>query len=236
MAPLRALLALPALAALLSLVSSSPTLPAGSKQFDVHARTAPGRLAQREALSQTLTRRNSGKNSTTCPIPTDIPVRASKPSPFLGLSDAEFSSVVDWLFQPEQNLNLTSVSNENLTQTDNYIWMIEALHPNKTGILAYLDGNATSPTRYARVVINEGGKEVPDSTDYYVSSLPSAVYALFYRLEEPRPTYISFYRLDLCPLTTRPLSKLWITSTLVPPAFHLMLASRMDLVALPLIP
>jgi len=109
-------------------------------------------------------------NATACPVPVDIPVRAAKKSPFLPLSDAEFGSVLDFLFAPEQNLNLTSVSSKNLTQTDNYIWMIEALHPNKTDILAYLDGNATAPKRYARVIINEGGKAVPDATEYYVGS------------------------------------------------------------------
>ncbi|KAH6723513.1 copper amine oxidase [Leptodontidium sp. MPI-SDFR-AT-0119] len=123
-----------------------------------------------ESVRRSIARRTNGNG--TCPIPTDIPVRASKESPFLPLTNEDFGSVVDWLFQPEQNLNLTSVSNENLTQTDNYIWLIEALHPNKTDILNYLDRNSTKPRKYARVVINEGGKEIPDATEYFVGPLP----------------------------------------------------------------
>ncbi|KAG4431873.1 hypothetical protein IFR05_012650 [Cadophora sp. M221] len=109
----------------------------------------------------------------TCPAPKDILVQAPKSSPFLGLSDEELGSVVEWLFMPEQNLNLTSASKANLAQqTDNYIFTIEHLHPNKTDVLSYLDGNTASPKRYARVVINEGGKAVPDVTEYYVGPLP----------------------------------------------------------------
>lgn len=172
MPPLRTAV-LSALCALVSVSFASPAQPL--PRFDVHAHNAPASLSAKhtESVRRSLERRTTGNG--TCPIPTDIPVRAAKTSPFLPLSNEDFGSVVDWLFQPERNLNLTSVSNENLTQTDNYIWLIEALHPNKTDILRYLDGNSTKPRKYARVVINEGGKDVPDATEYFVRLLPSLI-------------------------------------------------------------
>lgn len=115
-----------------------------------------------------LYNRQSNANGT-CPAPKDIPVRAAKASPFKPLTEVELSSITEWLYNPENGLNLTDSASETLSQTDNYIFTIEALFPNKTDVLAYLDGNKTSPERYARVVINEGGKLVPDVTDYWVS-------------------------------------------------------------------
>jgi primary-amine oxidase len=38
--------------------------------------------------------------------------------------------------------------------------------------LPYLDGNATAPPQYARAIIFEGGKEVPDSQEYMIGPLP----------------------------------------------------------------
>ena len=165
MAPLRVAI-LSALCTLLSVGITSPAQPV--IRHDVHAHNPSKSFATKhtESIRRSLPRRSAGNG--TCPIPTDIPVRAKKTSPFLPLTNEDFGSVVDWLFQPERKLNLTSVSTENLTQTDNYIWMIEALHPNKTDILKYLDGNSTKPRKYARVVINEGGKELPDATEYFV--------------------------------------------------------------------
>lgn len=38
--------------------------------------------------------------------------------------------------------------------------------------MPYLDGNATVPTKYARAIIFEGGKAVPDSQEYMIGPLP----------------------------------------------------------------
>jgi primary-amine oxidase len=119
-----------------------------------------------ELFRKPLTRR-SGNG--TCLPPADVPVVAKKPSPFTPLSEIELDDVKAWLYSPEQNLNLTSTTSETLSQTDNYIWIIESLYPNKTDVLSYLDGNASMPDHYARVVINEGGKAVPDVSEYFVS-------------------------------------------------------------------
>lgn len=108
------------------------------------------------------------RQSDTCPVPKSIHVTAPKTSPFTQLSDDETSSIVEWLQSPELSLNLTAADSKNLTQTDNYIWLVEAILPNKTDVLTYFDGNGALPPRYARVVIHEGGKAVPDATEYLV--------------------------------------------------------------------
>jgi len=105
---------------------------------------------------------------TACPAPVDIPVNATKPNPFAKFTQADIDAIVAWLEAPARGLNLTNMSSPKLTQSDNYIWLVEELKPNKTDVLAYLDCNATAPPSYARVVINEGGKAIPDVTEYYV--------------------------------------------------------------------
>jgi primary-amine oxidase len=63
--------------------------------------------------------------------------------------------------------------NIRLSSTDGYnrFW-IDTLPLNKTDVLPYLDGNATAPPQYARAIIFEGGKEVPDSQEYMIGPLP----------------------------------------------------------------
>ncbi|KAH6664360.1 copper amine oxidase [Plectosphaerella plurivora] len=93
------------------------------------------------------------------------------PSPFKVFSDSELQGLAAWLHAPEQGLNLTDPTSPNLTISDNYIWHIEELKPNKTDVLAFLEEGKAMP-RFARVVINEGGKEVPWVTEYSVGPLP----------------------------------------------------------------
>jgi primary-amine oxidase len=57
---------------------------------------------------------------------------------------------------------------------DNHIAVIEALVPNKTDALTYLDSDAALPTRYARVIINRGAAEVAGLDDYMVGPLPAS--------------------------------------------------------------
>ncbi|KAF2020584.1 copper amine oxidase [Aaosphaeria arxii CBS 175.79] len=131
---------------------------------------APSVQSPARTVFSGLSRRSN--NESLCPAPVDIPTVAKLPSPFTPLSEAELSDVKAWLYDPKQNLNLTSTKSETLSQTDNYIWIIESLYPNKTDVLSYLDGNGPLPPRYARVVINEGGKADPDVSEYYVGPLP----------------------------------------------------------------
>lgn len=106
--------------------------------------------------------------SDSCAASTYVPTTAEKPTPFFVLNETELQDITDWLLDPAQGLNLTDATSPNLTQTDNYIWYIEPLLPNKTDVLAYLDENASSPARYARIVMAEGGKAEPDMTEYFV--------------------------------------------------------------------
>ena len=63
------------------------------------------------------------------------------------------------------------------------MWLITFLHvqsgadtaftaTNKTAIVPYIDGDGACPSKYARVVIFEGGKEEPVSQEYMVGPLP----------------------------------------------------------------
>merc|ERR1711939_71314 len=44
--------------------------------------------------------------------------------------------------------------------------------PNKTDVLAYIDGNATAPTRYAHAVLDIRATEEPTYTDILVGPIP----------------------------------------------------------------
>lgn len=86
---------------------------------------------------------NIGKRSPlqdTCAAPVDIPTTAPKPNPFTALSGNEIDGIVEWLQDNEAlGLNLTDRTNPDLSMSDNYIAHIEALKPNKTDVLSYLD-------------------------------------------------------------------------------------------------
>jgi primary-amine oxidase len=111
------------------------------------------------------------RSSDSCAAPAYVPTTAEKATPFFVLNETELQDITEWLLDPAQGLNLTDATSPNLTQTDNYIWYIEPLRPNKTDVLAYLDGNASSPAKYAHVVMAEGGKAEPDMTEYFVGFL-----------------------------------------------------------------
>lgn len=107
-------------------------------------------------------------STATCPVPEVETTEASIPTPFNPLSKDELEALVGWLYSPERDLNLTDPWTRSLTVSDNYIWQVEDLKPNKTDILAYFD-YGTSVPRYARVVLVEGAKTDPVVTEYFVS-------------------------------------------------------------------
>ncbi|KAL8327344.1 hypothetical protein RB597_003593 [Gaeumannomyces tritici] len=115
--------------------------------------------------------RPSLRTSDTCPAPVDIPVKAPKANPFGALTAAEMTAVVGFL-SDNKALNLTNSTNPTLAINDNYIFHIEALKPNKTDVLSYLDNNGPAVPRYARVVLNEGAKNPPVIAEYLVGPLP----------------------------------------------------------------
>lgn len=49
---------------------------------------------------------------------------------------------------------------------------IDTLPLNKTDVMPYLNGSSTTPPKYARAIIFEGGKEIPDSQEYMIGPLP----------------------------------------------------------------
>jgi primary-amine oxidase len=111
----------------------------------------------------------SSQLNATCAAPVDIPTKAKIPTPFKIFSEAELTSLIEWLSAPEQGLNLTDANSPELKQTDNYIWLVEPLKPNKTDVLAYLDNQGPVPQSYAHVITVEGGRVDPFVGDYYVS-------------------------------------------------------------------
>lgn len=113
---------------------------------------------------------NSDDNVTaSCPVPEIETIEASISTPFIPLSKYELEALVGWLYSPERDLNLTDPWTRDLTVSDNYIWHIEDLKPNKTDVLAYFEDGTPVP-RYARVVLVEGAKTEPVVTEYFVSS------------------------------------------------------------------
>lgn len=119
-------------------------------------------------VHQPIRTRQSQSNGT-CAAPVDIPTTAKISTPFQHFSDAEISAIVAWLSAPAQGLNLTNASSPDLKQTDNYIWLLEPLKPNKTDVLAYLDNGGPAPPSYAHVITVEGGRKDPFVGDYWVS-------------------------------------------------------------------
>lgn len=111
-----------------------------------------------------------------CPAPVELSTTAPKPNPFVALSQDEIDAVGRWLLDPAQGLNLTDTSNPNVSLSDNYIWHVDVLKPNKTDVLSYLDGNGTVP-RYAQVALIQGGLEVPIVAEYMVRTIDFSVAA-----------------------------------------------------------
>ncbi|KAK3317348.1 copper amine oxidase [Cercophora scortea] len=101
------------------------------------------------------------------PAPT---VKAPKTNPWAPISPEDAAAVWDYVHSPDVGLNLTAPANA--TQTDNYVYFVETLQTNKSQVLPYIDGDRPIPDKYARVVIFEGGKEVPVSQEYMVGPLP----------------------------------------------------------------
>ena len=86
-----------------------------------------------------------------------------------GLTDKEAADITKWLFA-QTDLNLTV--SENATSWSNSILQVELMIPNKTDVLAYVDGDAKPPTRYAHVVLDLRATDSPTYTDILVGPLP----------------------------------------------------------------
>ncbi|KAI5797340.1 copper amine oxidase [Peziza echinospora] len=90
---------------------------------------------------------------------------------WLGLSNEEAIGLLRFVHDPKTGLNLTAY--DNATAWDNYITVTEAIMPNKTDAVKYLDTDSKEvPSRYARVVVSVGATEEPYLTEYMVGPLP----------------------------------------------------------------
>ncbi|KFA62426.1 hypothetical protein S40285_06085 [Stachybotrys chlorohalonatus IBT 40285] len=87
-----------------------------------------------------------------------------------GLTQDEVVGLLEWLYQPEQGLNLTVT--EDAGAWDNTIGITELLYPNKTEALAYLDDDGPLPPRYARVGVFFGATEEPYIQAFVAGPLP----------------------------------------------------------------
>ncbi|KAK3361962.1 amine oxidase catalytic domain-containing protein [Lasiosphaeria ovina] len=114
-------------------------------------------------------RRNNSEPEPECALVLTTTTIAPKTNIWAPLSDVETAGVVEWLFA-QADLNLTV--SENATAWDNSIILVEALWPNKTDAIAYIDANATAPTKYAHVVLNNRATETPHYADIVVGPLP----------------------------------------------------------------
>jgi len=84
----------------------------------------------------------------------------------------EFQDILNYLYTVSNGLNLTRTGNA--TAWDNHVAFIEALVPNKTDALRYLDSGVPVPPRYAHVVINRGATKQAAIVEYSVGPLPTS--------------------------------------------------------------
>ena len=123
----------------------------------------------RLAKSSNLNRLKRATENSTCDGAAPADFKAPHKNVWSGLTDKEAASVTTWLFA-QTELNLTVA--ENATDWTNSILQVELMVPNKTDVLAYVDGDAQPPTRYAHVVLAMQASEHPTYNDILVGPLP----------------------------------------------------------------
>lgn len=82
------------------------------------------------------------------------------------LTKDDAADVLAYLYHSEE-LNLTHPTNA--SSWDNHVAIVEALTPNKTDVIALLEGGIDSIDRWARVIVNEGAKDQAVIAEYMVS-------------------------------------------------------------------
>ncbi|KAG8906468.1 hypothetical protein FRC01_008003, partial [Tulasnella sp. 417] len=125
----------------------------------------------------TLAARAAG-GSDLCPPNTPVNIKAPHENLWKPLTEEETLSVQEWLYT-RKDLNLTQFTKAGLS--DNSIWFIELITPNKTDALPYLEStpttkrdnnNSSPPKRYARAILFNGGYSVPHVKELQVGPLP----------------------------------------------------------------
>ncbi|KAI4601929.1 hypothetical protein KJ359_010795 [Pestalotiopsis sp. 9143b] len=141
---------------------------------NIHSKTEwshnRGKKVARTALRHALDRRQTSVNETVAAASPGFDgsapyaVTAPYENVWGGLSDTEAASVIAWLFaQPSLNLTVS----ENATGV-----LVELQVPNKTDVLAHIDGGAAAPARYAHVVLDNRATVDPYFQDLLVGPLP----------------------------------------------------------------
>lgn len=130
-----------------------------------------GKKVARNALRQALDGRSYTNSSTVtaCSTSQAVSITAPQDNVWAGLSDAEAVSVVAWLFGQE-SLNLTET--EDAGEWDNTVLLVELQIPNKTDVVAHIDGGGAAPERWAHVVLDYRATTEPYYQDLLVGPLP----------------------------------------------------------------
>lgn len=118
-------------------------------------------------------------------------------NPWSSLTIAEIVQIQDWLFAPEQGLNLTL--GDVAVPSDNHLYIVEAYYPPKAAVLSYLSSPSTldlSP-RFARVAIHHGAAQEPIVKNYLVGPLPIGPHTRMSPLTD-------IYHIDPIPYNARP--------------------------------
>lgn len=128
----------------------------------------------RRTLSSPLIKRDTDAVAyNNCSAPVLLSGKAPKENIWGGLTNEEVTAILGYVHDPVNGLNLTEFSKKTLW--DNYVYIVEQIMPNKTDALAYMDGGAPPPERYARVGISFGATESPYYEDFSVSQIPDRI-------------------------------------------------------------
>ncbi|KAK9812036.1 hypothetical protein WJX73_000183 [Symbiochloris irregularis] len=101
-----------------------------------------------------------------CPQQAYLTTEPTKDAIFDQLTPAEYASVAELLFAPNETLP----NDGQAAYRSDYIYNIFLLPPNKTASLAYLDSNGPAPDRFAQAIVVRGS--YPDVMEYKVGPLP----------------------------------------------------------------
>ena len=99
--------------------------------------------------SRANSHRKRAVNGSECIESKPAVIKAPKKNVFRQFSGNETQSVTRWLYQ-QKDLNLS----HGYSIRRNHLYTVELLIPNKTDVLAYIDGNGQEPARYAKATLN----------------------------------------------------------------------------------
>ncbi|KAH8653519.1 copper amine oxidase [Xylariales sp. PMI_506] len=162
-----------AVAATLALLSCAEVVlarPRPDPKVPAHVQWAHnrGKKVARSALKHNLEARADSANET-CSTSKAATITAPYTNIWAGITDDEAASVIAWLFD-QPALNLTT--SEDAGAWDNTVLLVELQMPNKTDVVAFVDGNATAPARYAHVILDNRATDDPYFQDLLVGPLP----------------------------------------------------------------